>query len=129
MKKGLKLASLLMVALFLLVLAACGNDDNGEVSTDENGGVSTYEGVGEGFNGDITALVTLEDGVITDIQVDTDGESDGFRERPSEEIPAQIIANQSIEVDAISGATATSEGIIEAVTAALVAAGVNLDDF
>jgi fumarate reductase flavoprotein subunit len=117
-----------LVFLLLFVMVACNNNDN-DHSNSGNGRTSTYEGVGEGFNGEITATITLEDGIITDIQVDTSSESEGFRETPTEEIPAQIIANQSIEIDAISGATSTSNGIIEAVTAALTVAGVNLDDF
>jgi len=123
MKKVLKSGSFLIIAFFLFIMTACSNNGDG------NGEITTYEGTGNGFNGEITAVVTLEDGVITDIQVDTDIESEGFRETATEEIPAQIIANQSIEVDAISGATATSDGIIEAITSALIAAGVNLDDF
>ena len=136
MKKSVKLALSLMGIAIILIMGACNNEeinggmDTGYVDTNEaKGGVVTYEGLGMGFNGEITATVTLESGVITDIQVDTDGESEGFRETATAEIPAKVIANQSIAVDAISGATATSEGIIEAITSALIAAGVNLDDF
>jgi len=126
MKKFSKIASLFAIVLLLFVVVACDNDDNGG---NGNGGPSTYEGVGTGFGGDITALVTIDDGVITNIEVDVDGESEGFREMPAEQIPALVIEHQSIEVDAISGATDTSDGIIEAITAALVAAGLDLDDF
>ena len=46
-------------------------------------------------------------------------ESPGFCEQPIELIPKEIIASQSTEVDAVSGATFTSNGIMNAVAAAL----------
>lgn len=120
MKKLMKLTTIFTMALLLFALVACGND---------NGGESIYEGIGNGFKGEVTAQVTLNDNVITDIQVNVDSDSEGFRETPAEQLPALIVEHQSIEVDAVSGATYTSNGIIEAVTDALNNAGVNLDDF
>lgn len=46
-----------------------------------------------------------------------------------EEIPARIIANQSLAIDTVSGATASSKGIINAVANAIEQAGGNPDDF
>lgn len=46
-----------------------------------------------------------------------------------EEIPARIVDNQSLAIDAVAGATASSKGIINAVTDAIKQAGGNPDDF
>jgi uncharacterized protein with FMN-binding domain len=79
----------------------------------------TYTGVGTGFNGDITVNVTISDNEITDIEIVSHSESKGYYEEPVEEIPANIVDSQSTDVDTVSGATRTSEGIISAVEDAL----------
>ncbi|MCL2558896.1 MAG: flavocytochrome c [Turicibacter sp.] len=124
MKKFTKIAALFVMMLALFVFVACDNDNG-----NEEAGASTYEGVGEGFGGNVYATVTIEDGIIIDIEVDVANETEGFRELAADQIPDLVIEHQSIEVDAVTGATETSDGIIEAITAALVAAGLNLDDF
>lgn len=80
----------------------------------------TYEGVGAGVHGDeVKVQVTVTDGLITDITVTENNESEGIGTTPIEKIPAAIIEKQSTEVDVISGATATSEAVINAVKDAL----------
>ncbi|MCD7746527.1 MAG: FAD-dependent oxidoreductase [Lachnospiraceae bacterium] len=94
-----------------------------------DGVAGTYEGVGEGRNGDIVVEVTLDDdGVITDIEVTEQEETDGVGTLAFDLIPS-MVENNTIAVDAVTGATLSSEGLIEAVTNALLAAGVDPADY
>ncbi len=89
-------------------------------------GVSgTFEGTAKGFGGDITVTLTLTDGVITDVQATGDSETAGIGSKAIENMPAEMVANNSIAVDGVSGATFSSNGLKEAAEAALVAAGVD----
>ena len=88
----------------------------------------TYTGVGAGKNGEgsIEVSVTLDDaGVITDVEVTKNGDDAGISDPAVEGVPAAIVAANSLAVDAVAGATLTSNGILEAVEAALTAAGVD----
>lgn len=79
----------------------------------------TYEGSAFGFGDLITVSVTIQGGRMTDISVlDASGE-----DRPyyNQSLPLldQMLSSQSTEVDTVSGATLTSEGLIGAVADAL----------
>lgn len=78
-----------------------------------------FQGTGSGFGGDMTLTITVVDNNIVSIVMDQHGETPGFYEMASESIKNQIIRTQSTNVDHITGATATSAGIIEAVENAL----------
>ena len=78
-----------------------------------------YEGTGKGNNGDITVEVTVEGGNIVSIVLKDHAETPGLYEAAEKNVVADIIRTQSSEVDAVSGATNTSNGIMEAVEAAL----------
>lgn len=81
-----------------------------------------YEGTGKGNNGDIKVEVTVEGGSITSIVLKEHGETEGIFEAAEKNVVADIIKNQTAEVDAVSGATNTSNGIMEAVENALSSA-------
>lgn len=77
----------------------------------------TYTGVGQGKSPDLKVAVTIKDDKITNIEVLSHNESKG--KEPLDTIPKEIIEKQSTDVDAVSGATMTSKGIMEAVNDAL----------
>lgn len=81
-----------------------------------------YEGTGKGNNGDIKVEVTVEGGSITSVVLKEHGETEGIFEAAEKNVVADIIKNQTAEVDAVSGATNTSNGIMEAVENALSSA-------
>lgn len=82
----------------------------------------TFTASAYGYDGNITVHVTIQDDIITDITAETD-ESDNsyFMDAKNAVIPA-IIQNQSADVDACSGATYSSNGIMAAVRVALESA-------
>lgn len=81
-----------------------------------------YTGTGKGNNGDITVEVTVEGGNIVSVALTEHGETEGIFEAAEKSVVENIIKTQSAEVDAVSGATNTSNGIMEAVKAALAEA-------
>lgn len=83
----------------------------------------TYEGSAYGFGDLITVSVTLKDGKITDISVlSADGEDRPYYNQALSVLD-KMISTQSTEVDTVSGATLTAEGMIGAVADALGKAG------
>ena len=84
----------------------------------------TYYGSGTGFNGEVQVQVVIADGKITDINVVSHNDDSSFMNQAQGLIP-NIISFQSTNVDAVSGATYSSRGIIDAVRAALKQAVVN----
>ena len=69
------------------------------------------------------------DGEIKKVEVLGHHETIGIGTYAIDEIPTAIVENQSIEVDAVSGATLTSFAIKNAVKEAIEMAGLNVDDF
>lgn len=79
----------------------------------------TYTGTGKGFGGTIKASVTIKEGKITSIQVlSHSGETDSYYSK-AKKIISRILKAQSPNVDTVSGATYSSNGIREAVKSAL----------
>lgn len=83
----------------------------------------TYTGVAEGYGPELTVSVTVVQNVITDVQVVSHNENNmKYYGKAIDAVPAAIIAAQTPVVDAISGATYTSNGIMQAVINALAPA-------
>jgi len=73
--------------------------------------------------------VTVDETSIIDVKVVSCSDTPGFIEPCIERIPAAIVANQSIAVDTVTGATMTSQAILSGVQQALTAAGADLAGF
>ncbi len=98
-----------------------------------NGGAAdgTYEGTAVGQGGEsnpVKVAITLKDGKIADVKIEGPGETDGIGTKAIEAFPDEMIERNTVEVDAISGATITSKAIVEAATAALAEAGLKPED-
>ncbi len=78
-----------------------------------------YIGVGAGIADDLTVKVTVEDNKMTAIEVISHNETKGVSDAAIAQVPAMILEAQSVEVDNISGATRTTDGIKAAVADAL----------
>lgn len=79
----------------------------------------TYTGTGEGNNGDVIVQVTVNENAIVKVEVIQQEETAGIADPALEKIPEEIVANNTADVDVISGCTNTSNAIIEAVESAL----------
>lgn len=80
-----------------------------------------YQGSAMGYNGAITVSVAVLDGQVADIDILSEKETAAYFRR-AETIIDTILDGQSLAVDAVSGATYTSAGIVNAVADALSAA-------
>lgn len=78
----------------------------------------TYSGSADGYNGTITVSVTVSGGQVTQIDVTDENDTPQFFAQ-AETLLDTIINNQSLQVDAVSGATYSSAGLINATAAAL----------
>lgn len=78
-----------------------------------------YTGTGEGFRGTIQAQVTVENGYIADITVLSFQDDREFFQKAQSAVINDILAEQTSDVDAVSGATFSSSGIMDAVANAL----------
>ena len=78
----------------------------------------TYFGAGEGYIGTTQVAVTIADGRISSIIVISSEDDKSYVEDAKEVIP-HIIATQRTDLDAVSGATYTSDAILDAVRDAL----------
>jgi uncharacterized protein with FMN-binding domain len=97
-----------------------GSSSNAAAATSGKYKDGTYQGSGSGFRGATTAVsVTVSGGKITTIKVNSYGDDRPFFERAYSSISQQIISSQSTNVDAVSGATFSSNGIMQAVENAL----------
>ena len=89
----------------------------------------TVTGTAKGFGGDVTVTLTVENGVITSAKAEGADETPGVGTPALEQLPAAMVAGNTVNVDTFTGATFTSKAVIEAAKAALVAAGLNPDDY
>ena len=86
-------------------------------------------GTAKGFGGDVTVTLTVENGVITAAKAEGADETPGVGTPALEQLPAAMVAGNTVNVDVVAGATFTSNGVIEAAKAALVAAGLNPENY
>lgn len=94
-------------------------DDNAVTYKD---GVYTGEAAGYNAVNKIKLNVTITNGEISAIDVISNGETKSFWNKASQTVIDRILANKSTDVDTVSGATMTSNGIINAVNDALTKA-------
>ena len=133
---GRKILLFGLSAMLSVSLAACGSkeESTGETSAaakTDDGGVTaggaytagTYTATAKGNNGDVTVEVTFDSDAIKSIKIKEHGETPGISDAPIAKIPESIIANQSLKIDAITGATNTSNAILNAVADAVNQAG------
>lgn len=78
-----------------------------------------YTGTGEGYRGKVTVTVKVADGKITELILDDYADDKSYMERAKNRIFQEMISRQNTDVDAVSGATYSSNGLIEAVNKAL----------
>lgn len=76
-----------------------------------------------GHNGELPMVVTLSSDRIESIDIDSSGESAGIADVVFTRIPQEIVEGQTLNVDVISGASVTSQGVIDGVAKAVKMAG------
>ncbi|GBU29481.1 hypothetical protein R84B8_03048 [Treponema sp. R8-4-B8] len=108
----------LFVFLLIIVICSCAAF-NVKRGSDQGDG-EILEGVGQGFRGPISVQVRLNDGSITEIEIVDSAEDRFVGGAAMEELLDLVIMYNSTDIDAVSGATETSEGFLEAVRNAIL---------
>ncbi len=97
-------------------LAAC-NSASGSASTSGAAGQyipGTYEGTAEGISSTVKVTMTFSDSAVTDVVVDTSGETASFGAAAADELREQLLAAGAAEIDGVSGSTITSNAVMKA---------------
>ena len=89
---------------------------------------STGKATEEGFYGDMTVTVTVEDGVIKDIEVDHK-ETKGLGAEALDQLQKEVLETQNIDLEVVSGATYSSTAFLTALREAIVQAGEDAESF
>ena len=74
----------------------------------------TYEGTAEGISSTVKVTMTFSDSAVTDVVVDTSGETASIGAAAADELRDQLLAAGSTEIDGVSGSTITSEAVMKA---------------
>ena len=77
-----------------------------------------YQATVDGQEGDLTVSVTIADGKISKVEV-LEAHESSFTTEAQEKVPERIVENNSPDVDTVSGATLTSNRIMDAVAICL----------
>ena len=96
-------------------LAAC-NAASGSTASGAAGQYipGTYEGTAEGISSTVKVTMTFSDSAVTDVVVDTSGETASFGAAAADELREQLLAAGSAEIDGVSGSTITSDAVMKA---------------
>lgn len=89
----------------------------------------SYESTVAGHNAPMTVRVTVSESEILSVEVTEDSETAGIGKPALEQIAAEVVENQSVAVDTITGATISSATMLSAVKDCLTQAGASLDDW
>ncbi|WP_019908755.1 FAD-dependent oxidoreductase [Paenibacillus sp. HW567] len=127
-----KLFSIFLMLVMVLQLAGCSGTTKEKANEKASGNAQaitykagTYTGTAEGKNGDVQVEVTFSEHSIDNVKVVNFNETKGVSDASVKQIPAAIVTNQSLKIDAVSGASITSKAILEAVTDCVKQAGVD----
>ncbi|MCD8075795.1 MAG: flavocytochrome c [Lachnospiraceae bacterium] len=124
MRKLMRNRALAWTLTALMTVAAVPVMANAEETVFANPG--TYTATEAGINGDVTLTVTFSESEITDIQVESQ-ETATIGAGAMETLTETVLANQSLAIDTVSGATISSTAYIAALTACVEQAGGDID--
>ena len=74
----------------------------------------TYEGTAEGISSTVKVTMTFSDSAVTDVVVDTSGETASYGAAAADQLREQLMAAGSAEIDGVSGSTITADAVMKA---------------
>lgn len=126
-----RILSMLLAVLMVISITACSQKTLETPEPPKEKGIftpGTYTGEANGLSGPIKVEVTVDENKILEVKVLEHNESPGISDNAIKNIPDSIVKYQSLNVDTVSGATYSSNGILDAVKNALVNSGANIDE-
>ena len=79
----------------------------------------TYSASAKGIGSDVTVTMTFDANSITDVAIDVSGETPGIGDAIGEQMQDAILAAQGADIDAVTGASVTSDAIRQAAAACI----------
>lgn len=128
MNKSKTLALLLSMTMLFSACGGAKTDNKAGDVKEASVGEATGEGTAAGHNGDLKAVVTFDGDKIAKIDL-THEETEGLGDKAADKLVEEIVANNSVSVDTVTGATVTSTAVIEAVKAAIEKSGRDVKNF
>jgi len=97
-------------------LAACNTASSSTAASGAAGTYipGTYEGTAEGISSTVKVTMTFSDSAVTDVVVDTSGETASYGAAAADQLREQLMAAGSAEIDGVSGSTITSDAVMKA---------------
>ena len=100
-------------------LAACNAANSSSAAPAASGAAGTYipgtyEGTAEGISSTVKVTMTFSDSAVTDVVVDTSGETASYGAAAADQLREQLMAAGSAEIDGVSGSTITSDAVMKA---------------
>ena len=100
-------------------LAACNAAGSSSAAPAASGAAGTYipgtyEGTAEGISSTVKVTMTFSDSAVTDVVVDTSGETASYGAAAADQLREQLMAAGSAEIDGVSGSTITSDAVMKA---------------
>ena len=74
----------------------------------------TYEGTAEGISSTVKVTMTFSDSAVTDVVVDTSGETASYGAAAADQLKEQLLSSANGEIDGVSGSTITSDAVKKA---------------
>ena len=124
MKNSRKILVFILMFTMIFSLVGCKSTETSNNTTLFKAG--KYIGEAKGINGTIKVEVSVTEDKIEEINVLEHNETPGVSDLAINDLPLQIIEFQSLGVDTVSGATISSNAILEAVAQALEKAGADI---
>ena len=132
--------AMLLLTSFLMIcsMAGCSTPKKDEPTAATGMKAGTYTATSQGMNDVVEVTVEVSEDAIVSVKVTKDSETPGIGgvlknaagkeldeggKAPTVLIPEEIVANQSLDVDTVAGATITSAAVINAVKDCLTQAG------
>lgn len=112
---------------FMLVFALLGTIGSGCSKSEGTYKAGTYEATVKGHNDDLSVEVVVDSEKITGVKVTKHAETESIAGKAISDIPQAIVENQSLAIDAIAGATVTSNAILAGAKEALSKAGADIE--
>lgn len=125
-----KLSKIILALLLMLSISACSTSNTDDDTTSEAMFTAgTYACSAKGNNGDVELEVTFSDNAIDAINVTAQAETAGLGDTAIENIIAEILEKQTLAVDTVTGATNSSNAVINAVKDCVTQAGGDVEAF
>lgn len=125
MKRQFKFLALLLAFAFLVACSPTATNETPNAGEGQTQGEVKGEGSAKGYGGDVKVSLTINGDDITAVEIDAESETPTIGGAAAEQLKELIEKSNSTKVELVSGATLTSNAVIEAANKAIEQTGVD----